>query len=177
MNNGNTYSNQGIDKQRSTPSIRGSRNRSTIFSHDRKTRRQKCDKSNERVRGAWNALAPPFFLPTPFYIHPTTLLVPESVHGFGNKTIHGILLCRCVNSLEDCGVRIVHRSSGTIPCRTRNEAEQRTLSHGSEHRGERIEYRTRGRERERGGKGGRCRGVLQVLASNPRPFQTSNYRK
>lgn len=53
-----------------------------------------------------------------------------------------------------------------------NEAEQGALSHGSVEREWNIEAE------EEGERGGRCRGVVQVRrGSNPRPFQTWNYRK
>lgn len=86
------------------------------------------------------------FLPTPFYIHDPPPRSRVGARVWKQNAIHGILLCRCVNSLEDCGVRIVHRSSGTIPCRTRRNRE---LASVSRKRGERMEYRSRRGGRER----------------------------
>lgn len=91
------------------------RDRSILFSRSKKSHTTKVTS-----RGAWNALAPPF------YIHPPRSRVGARV--WKQNAMHGILVCRCVNSLEDCGVRIVHRSSGTIPCRTRRNREKLCLT-------------------------------------------------
>lgn len=55
--------------------------------------------------------------------NPATL-VPEAAHGVGNKTRYRVAASRSVNSLEDCGVRIVRHSSGTI--RTRDGTKRNT---------------------------------------------------
>lgn len=143
-----------------------------LSSHDEK---KVTNESRVRVKCTF---APPS-IPTPSTRRPS----PRSGGGarvWKQNAIHGILRRRCVNSLEDCGVRIVHRSSGTIPrtLETERAGARVSLTEAARWREREREREENRIERERGReRGGRCRGALQVLASNPRPFQTSNYRK
>lgn len=82
--------------------------------------------------------------------NPATL-VPEAAHGVGNKTRYRVAASRSVNSLEDCGVRIVRHSSGTIGTRDgtkRNTHHRRRvcLSRKRVSAGERERERKRRRE-------------------------------